>query len=713
MPVDTRSSLFQITEARQDDVGRGIVRLPQEDIDAMDLSIGDVVSIKKKKSTVAKVLPGFPEDHNDSCVRMDGILRTNAGASLGEDVEIEPVYVQEARRLKLRPLTGETSLELESSGDFWRKVLEGYALSPGDTVQPPLVGTRQVNFQVEEITPDEPVLVGGKTLVNLRSREPSDEQSRRISYEDIGGLRAELQRVREMIELPLGNPGIFDRLGIDPPKGVLLHGPPGCGKTLMARAVAHETSASFCSLAGPEIMQKFYGQSEAQLREVFEKARKQAPSILFIDEFEAIAGKREDFGGEKQVEKRVVAQLLALMDGLEGRGEVIVIGATNQPDLIDPALRRPGRFDREIEIGIPDRQDRREILAIHTRGMPREDSIDLTEWARQTHGFVGADIEALCRESAMEALRRNMKVNELEKETIPYDRIQTLTVKSKDIENAIQDVEPSALREFFAEVPTVGWDDIGGLDSAKQTLRDFVEEPLLNPELYEEVNFTPPQGILLYGSPGTGKTLLARALAHECEINFVSIRGSQLLSKHFGESEQSVREAFTRARRASPCILFFDELDSLVPKRGNQGNTETTERIVSQFLVELDGMKPLQQVVVIGATNRMDRIDPAILRPGRFDEKIECPLPGPGAREEIFRIHTRRKSLEEAIDYQSLASRTKEFSGAEIEEVCRQATSEALRQTRSKSEAVESLKIGEQHFERAIQQLSDKRKVTD
>jgi len=549
------------------------------------------------------------------------------------------------------------------------------------------------------------VLVHARTKIEVKGKAEARAGGFKISYEDIGGLGKELHRIREMVKLPLKYPQVFERLGIDPPKGVLLHGPPGCGKTLIARAVANETAAYFTHITGPEIMGKFYGESEGRLRSVFEEAKTNAPAILFIDEIDAIAPKREDMGGEKQVERRVVAQLLALMDGLESRGEIIVIGATNIPNSLDPALRRPGRFDREIAISIPDQKGRLEILHIHTRGMPLAQDVNLERLSQITHGFVGADLEALSREAAMNALRKIMPSIDFQLDEIPYETLLQLEVTMNDFSEALKEVEPSAIREVFVEVPDVNWGNVGGLGEVKQKLVEAVEWPLRYPQLFQEANVKPPKGILLSGSPGTGKTLVAKALAHESEVNFISIKGPELMSKYVGESERGVREVFRKAKQASPCILFFDEFDSLVPERGLGENSQVTERVISQFLTELDGLEELKGVLVLAATNRKDLIDSAVLRPGRFDFTLEFPIPDEKARLEIFKIHVKGKPVASDINPEVLAQKTEGLTGSDIEVICREASMTAIREFILAEDKKKKLIISKKHFELAIEWL--------
>jgi transitional endoplasmic reticulum ATPase len=575
----------------------------------------------------------------------------------------------------------------------------------GDRVRATLFGSRFQEFRVLDTAPRGVVLIRPETT--LRIEGPASQQAGlgRISYEDIGGLGRAIQRVREMIELPLRYPEIFERLGIDPPKGVLLHGPPGCGKTLLARAVANETEATFLAISGPEVIHKFYGESEAKLRQLFEQAKKQAPSIIFLDELDSIAPKREQVVGE--VEKRVVAQLLALMDGLEGRGQIIVIGATNLPNMLDPALRRPGRFDREIVIGIPDVVARREIIQIHTRGMPLAEDVNLQVLASITHGFTGADIAALGREAAMVALRRIMPRVDFDLAAVPYELLQGLQVTMDDFLAALKEVEPSALREVFVEVPNVTWEDVGGLERIKEELRETIEWSLAHRPLFERARVKPPKGILLYGPPGSGKTLLAKAVARQSGLNFISVKGPELMSKYVGESERGVREVFKKARQASPCIIFFDEIDALAPHRGaGTSDSHVSERVVSQFLSEMDGIEELKGIIVLAATSRIDIVDPALLRAGRFDRLLELPLPDEKDRLAILRVHTRGKPLAAEVDLNGLARATEGFSGADLEGLCRDAGLAAIREFLALEPAppVSAFEIGAQHFQRAFEQ---------
>ena len=710
--------ILKVKEALSKDVGRGIARIDPKDIEELDCEIGDVISISGKRETACKVMPAYMEDRGKGIVQIDGIIRENAQIGLDEKATISKVSYKPAERITLSPITI-GGLRGEKDTQYIGRLLEGLPLVAGDRVRATLFGARSCDFKVLDTVPKkEVVLIQSTTAIKMEVKEGVERRGLKISYEDIGGLRKQIQRIREMIELPLKYPQVFERLGIDAPKGVLLHGPPGCGKTLIARAVANETDAYFTSISGPEVMSKWYGDSEARLRSVFEDAQRNVPAIVFIDELDAIAPKREEMGGEKQVEKRVVAQLLALLDGLESRGQIICIGATNIPNVLDPALRRPGRFDRELTIPIPDKNARLEILQIHTRGMPLAEDVNLERLAEITHGFVGADLEALAREAAMSALRKILPTIDFELVDIPYETLMGLHVTMDNFLEALKEVEPSAIREFFVEVPDVKWEDVGGLEDIKRQLMETIEWPLKYPELFTKAKTTPPKGILLYGVPGTGKTLVAKAVANESGVNFISVKGPALISKYLGESEKGIREVFKKAKQVSPTIIFFDEIDSLVPVRGMGGgdSTHTTERVISQFLTELDGIEELKGVVVIGATNRFDMIDPAILRPGRFDLLLELPMPDEATRLQIFKIHTKGKPMDSDVDLKVLAKETDKFTGADIEAICRQASMLAIREFLEKvkgrpdKKAVEEFSIKRKHFDEALKSVKEQQK---
>ncbi len=716
---------LKVAEAYQQDVGRGIARISRTHMNQLGVSPGEPIAIKGGRLTGAIAAPAYRQDEGVDIIRIDGLVRSNAGVSIGDYVEVQRAKWRDASKVVLAP--ARKGLRLIASPENLRAVLAGRVVHTGDVIsttsmRPPetplggdlLVdrvfrdffefasfGLGEIRLKVVSTTPAGIVRITPDTEIELlpeyvevaeRGREVPE-----VTYEDIGGMKDIIPKIREMVELPLKKPELFDRLGIEPPKGVLLYGPPGTGKTLLAKAVAHETEAHFIAINGPEIMSRYYGESEERLRQIFEEAEKNAPSIIFIDELDSIAPKRSEVTGE--VERRVVAQLLTLMDGLKERRNVIVIGATNRVDAIDPALRRPGRFDREIEIRPPDREGRKEILMIHTRGMPLAPDVNLDEYAELTHGFVGSDLAALCREAAMNALRRVLPKIDLDQETIPKEVLDELIVKREDFDKALKEVRPSAMREVLIEVPRVRWEDIGGLEGVKQLLREAVELPLKNPDAFRRLGITPPKGILLYGPPGTGKTMLAKAVATESQANFIAAKGSDLLSKWYGESEQRIAEVFRKARQVAPAVIFLDELDSLAPRRGSaMGEPHVTERIVNQLLSELDGLEELRGVVVIGATNRPDIIDPALLRPGRFDELIYVPVPDYKARLEIFKVHTREMPLAKDVDLELLARRTEGYSGADIAEVCRKAGRLALR------EDINATEVRMKHFEEALRQ---------
>ena len=673
----SRQLTLRAAEALPKDVGRALARLDPEDLQRLGVEVGDIVRIEGKRATVAKAMPAYADARGKGVVQIDGLVRANAQTGLDEKVTVAGIAARQAGRLVLSPVSPMRGAQRERDTRYIARLIEGLPVLTGDRIRANLFGSLSQEFLVAETAPDGPVMIHASTNLRIKEAEGAAGEATRISYEDIGGLSKEIQRVREMIELPLKYPEVFERLGIGAPKGVLLHGPPGCGKTLIARAVAKETDAYFVAVSGPEIIHKFYGESEAKLRKIFEDAERHAPSIVFLDEIDAIAPKRETVVGE--VEKRVVAQLLALLDGLRSRGQVVVIGATNIPNVLDPALRRPGRFDREIAIRIPDRHGRREILEIHTRGMPLAEEVNLEALAEITHGFVGADLEALCREAAMVALRAVLPKIEFDVGTIPYDALMEIRITRDDFFEALKEVEPSPLREIAVEVPDVRWEDVGGLREIREELVEAIEWPMKHAALFKHASAKPPKGILLYGAPGTGKTLLAKAVATESRANFISVKGPQLMSKWVGEAERGVREVFKRGRQAAPSIIFFDEIDALAPQRGGDVSG-VADRVISQLLTELDGIEELRGVVVLAATNRLDMLDPALLRPGRFDLLIELPRPDEGGRLEILRIHTRGKPLAADVDLGSLARATGECTGAELDAICRKATMLAIRE---------------------------------
>ncbi|MCX8187239.1 MAG: CDC48 family AAA ATPase [Nitrososphaeria archaeon] len=667
---------LRVAEARQRDVGYGIARIDREVGAAAGFQTGDMVEICGRKVAAATLWLGYLEDEKD-VVRIDGYIRNNAGVSLNEWVTIREAKVREAQLVVLAPMNS----SIRPDENFTRLVKSRLIEYPivHKNIIPVMFFGNLFTFMVLQTRPSGVVKITPKTRLIIHSKAMQEKTLKTtVTYEDIGGLHEQIQRIREMIELPLRYPELFQKLGIDPPKGVLLYGPPGCGKTLLAKAVATEAEANFILINGPEIMNKYYGESEARLREIFRKAEEESPSIIFIDEIDAIAPKRSEVVGE--VEKRVVAQLLALMDGLESRGQVIVIGATNRPNAIDPALRRPGRFDREIEIGIPDRNARREILQIHTRGMPLADEVDLDKLAEITRGYTGADLAALCREAAMKAIRRILPSIDLTEEKIPPEILDNLAVTMKDFLNAFKEITPTALREVEIEVPNVRWEDVGGLEEAKRQLIEAVEWPIKYPERFERMGIRPPRGILLYGPPGCGKTLLAKAVATESEANFISVKGPEIFNKWVGESEKAIREIFRKARQAAPCIIFFDEVESVVTRKDLvEDSSGVANRVASQLLAEMDGIEELTDVIVLGATNRPDLLDPAILRPGRFDKLIYVPPPDEKSRYQILRIYTRKMPLSPDVSIRELAARTEGYSGADLAALCREAAMSALR----------------------------------
>jgi len=714
---------LKVAEAVQDDVNRGVVRIDSQYMHELGVKPGDIIEIEGERKTVCIVDRAYPADIGSNIIRMDGLIRRNAKTGLGELIKVRKADVKEGKRVVIAP--ARKGIMIRASPDIFRQSLVGRAVIKGDIIsltsgmrrrsmmqgpfedifrmleEPDVVGfgLGDIKFLIVETLPKQAVIITELTEVifNPEAVEMVEEKIPEVTYEDIGGLHEELTKIREMVELPLKHPEIFERLGIEAPKGVLLHGPPGTGKTLLAKAVANETNSHFILINGPEIMSKYYGQSEQNLRKKFEDAEKEAPSIIFIDEIDAIASKREESHGE--VERRVVAQLLALMDGLKSRGKVVVIAATNVPNLLDPALRRPGRFDREVEIGVPSKDGRLDILKIHTRNMPLAKNVNLKELAAVTHGFVGADLSALCKEAAMIVLRRILPDLKLkEEEPIPKEILEQLYVTHQDFKDALKVVRPSAMREVLVEVPNVKWVDIGGLEDVKQELIEAVEWPIKYPESFKRLGVRAPRGILLYGAPGTGKTMLAKAVANESEANFILVKGPELLSKWVGESEKAVREVFKKARQTSPTIIFFDEIDSLAPKRGASLDNAVTERVVNQLLTEMDGLEDLYDVVIIAATNRPDMVDPGLLRPGRFDRLILTPVPDKRTRLEIFKVHTKNMPLEN-VNIDELVEKTEGYVGADIESICREAAILALR------EDINAKKVTLEHFEKSLEKV--------
>lgn len=692
---NSREIELKVAEALQIDYAKRVVRIDSKGRAALGLTTGDVVEIVAKRTSAAIVLPAHPADEGLGMIRMDGILRQNVSVGLGDRVRVRKAEIKNAKKIILAP--NQPSRYAAGFDDYVKKHLIGKPLNKGDVISVNVFGT-SFPFAVAQTMPVGLVIVTPETELQLRE-EPMKELGKiqTISYEDIGGLKDEVQKVREMIELPMRHPELFERLGIEPPKGVLIYGPPGTGKTLLAKAVASESDAHFITIAGPEIVSKFVGEAEERLRNIFQEAEQNAPSIIFIDEIDAIAPKREEVMGE--VEKRIVSQLLTLMDGLKSRGQVVVIAATNRPNAIDPALRRPGRFDREIEMGVPDKKGRKEILQIHTRGMPLDDDVSLDDLAAVTHGFVGADLQALCKEAAMKVLRRILPKINLEEETIPAKILDDLKVTREDFENARREVQPSALREVYVELPNVHWEQIGGLEEVKRELREAVDLPLRRPEIFKRMGIRPVRGIMLFGPPGTGKTLLAKAVATESEANFISVKGPELLSKWVGESEKGVREVFRKARLAAPTIVFFDEIDAVAPSRGGDEGSHVTERMVNQLLAEMDGLQSLKEIVVVAATNRVDMVDPALLRPGRFDKLLEVPAPDIVSREAILKVHASKMPLEKDVNLKELAKQAEGYSGADLEALCREAGMVALR------ENLEAQKVTGKHFAKALQMI--------
>ena len=723
--TNDKTPTLKVAEAlSQRDIGQGIVRIDPNAMSELGLQEGDLVEIKGSKTTAATVVSS-QSDIGLGIIRMDGTIRKNSGASIGEEIEVKKTTAKIAKKVVLAPTENNVKIQGDIRGLFLNKVMtKGDIIGSG--IKPPMMHNQtgnpiddmfnsfmdispmgELKFAVVQTHPTGVVKIGPNTQVDLQDH-PVDISKLEgvtnlvnVSYEDIGGLKEEVRKVREMIEIPLKRPELFERLGIAPPKGVLMHGPPGTGKTLLAKAVASESDAHFISINGPEIMSKYVGGSEENLREFFEEAEANAPSIIFIDELDAIAPKREETQGE--VERRTVAQLLTLMDGLNSRGQVVVIGATNRPDSLDPALRRPGRFDREIEIGVPDRDERKEVLEIHTRNMPLSDDVDLDKIADSTHGFVGADLESLCKEAAMRVVRRLIPEINQSDEEIPEETLKKIIVTNDDFKEALKEIQPSALREVLVQIPDVKWDDIGGLEDAKQELKEAVEWPLKYPDKFKKFHVDPPKGVLLYGPPGTGKTLLAKAVASESEANFIAIKGPELLSKWVGESEKGVREVFRKARQTAPTVIFFDEIDSIANTRGTDaGSSGVTQRVVNQLLTEIDGMEDLHDVAIIAATNRPDIIDPGLMRPGRFDRHIKVDTPDEDSRLKIFKVHTKDMPLASDVNLEKLAKHSEGYVGADIEAVCREAAMLTLR------EDINSETVSMKFFEKAMEKVKPK-----
>jgi len=730
---ETKNTIkLRVVEALQDDAYKGIVRIDPNLMRKMGLDRGDIISISGDRKTYSIVDRAYPADMGEEIIRMDGIARKNAKTGIGEHIEIKKARIKEAKKITIAPaqqgIMVQGDPENMKRGLLGKPVLKGDIVVLGGSQQRRDImsdflgadipdefkgmlggfggmggGITQIRFAIVSTSPSQACIITENTDITLSPKavDISDEDIPQITYEDIGGLTDEVKKVREMVELPLKRPEIFARLGIEPPKGVLLFGPPGTGKTLLAKAVANESEAHFILLNGPEIMSKFYGESEKKIREIFDDAEKNAPSIIFIDEIDSLAPKREDAGGE--VERRVVSQLLTMMDGLQARGKVVVIGATNRINALDPALRRPGRFDREVEISVPDKAGRLQILKIHTRGMPLTKNVDLEELARKTHGFVGADVSSLAKEAAMVVLRKNLhKFNLEEDEDIPQETLAQLRVSQKDFEEALRTVRPSAMREVLVETPNTKWEDIGGIDNVKRDLKEAVEWPLKFPDSFTRMGISPPKGVLLYGPPGTGKTLLAKAVANESEANFIQIKGPSLLSMWVGKSEEGVRKIFERARQVSPCVIFFDEIDSLAGKRGASGmggGSKVTENVLNQLLAEMDGIEDLTNVIVIGATNRPDILDPALMRPGRFDRIVYVEVPDEKGRLKILQIHTKNMPLDKSVNLKKLAEETEGYTGADIESLAREAAMLALR------ENINTKLVTSKHFDKAMEKV--------
>jgi transitional endoplasmic reticulum ATPase len=697
-----KTLVLRVIDARPEDIGRGIAKLAPEDLETLGLAIGDMISLMGKRRTVAKAMRTYVKDTNRGFIALDQVLRANAQTALAEQVTVQKIDVQTAQRVVLSPVSAMPAKVSDEELKELVRLLEGLPVVGGDKVRPNTAGFKNWEFTVAETVPEGVVVIRTGSTLTVKPASGAAQGPRKVTYKDIGGMSAELQQVREVVELPLKYPQLFERLGIEAPKGVLLFGPPGCGKTMTARAVASETSAHFIHISGPEIVHRYYGDSEAHLREVFKEARDRAPAIIFFDEIDAIASKREDVSGD--VEKRIVAQLMALLDGLESRGQVIVVAATNIPDSVDPALRRPGRFDREISVRVPDREGRLEILQIHTHSMPLAPDVDLVKIADATHGYVGADLKALCQEAAMITLRRVVPDFDVE-QGITEEMLEGLEVGNAAFAEAMKRVKPSTGREVFRDVADVRWSDVGGLDEAKQVLREAIEWPLKHSDLFLQIGTTPPKGMILSGPPGSGKTLLAKAVAKESGVNFIAVKGPELLSKWVGESEQAVREVFRKARLAAPCIIFFDEIDALCPVRGSgSSDSGVGDRIVSQFLTEMDGIEELKGVVVLGATNRLDMLDPGLLSPGRFDVVVDLPMPDRETRRAIFAVHTQGKPLAPDVELDTLADLSEGLMGGDIAAICRRATMQAIRDhVEQVSGAQQGLLLSARHFRRALE----------
>ncbi|MCV0372809.1 MAG: CDC48 family AAA ATPase [Nitrosarchaeum sp.] len=702
-------TVLKIDEIPKQHVGRGRAIVDPKILEDTKWSTGQILELTYNKKTHVKLWPGSPEEYGTGIIKIDGITRQNIGAGIGDKITVKSVEAVNAEQIILSPTE---KIAADGLQEYMIYNYLNHVFTTGDTISLNTQMGGRVQFVVTSTKPAKPVIVTEQTVFKLGNMtKVVDSSIPRITYDELGGLKNEVQKIREMVELPMRHPELFEKIGVEAPKGVLLYGPPGTGKTLLAKVVAGETNAHFISLSGPEIMGKYYGESEERIREIFNQAEENSPSIIFIDEIDSIAPKRDEVTGE--VEKRIVSQLLTLMDGMKSRGKVVVIAATNRPDSIDPALRRPGRFDREIEIGIPDEDGRFEILSIHTRGMPIDEKVDLKQISKITHGFVGADLEVLSKEAAMRSLRRILPEIDLDEEKISSEILQKIQITSDDFRDALKEVRPSALREVQVQIPNVSWDDVGGLDDLKEELREAIEWPIKHKEAFEYVDVQSPKGVLLYGPPGTGKTLIAKALAKMTESNFISVKGPELLSKWVGESEKGVREIFRKARQVAPCIIFFDEIDALVPRRSGSDSSHVSENVVSQILTEIDGLEELHNVLIIGATNRLDIVDEALLRPGRFDRIIEVPKPDAKGREHIFKIHTQKKPLAEDVDVSKIVELTNGFSGAEIAAIANRAAIASLkRYVRGKSQNVKDIRISQQDLLDAIEKIKPIKKET-